>query len=91
MRSYARIDAGAVAELLATDQDITRLFHPSLHWVDVTGLGVEVGWVMAGSGYSPPPPPPAPPPAQPTLAQLQAQLTELAARVAKLVSPAPLA
>jgi hypothetical protein len=88
MRTYARITAGAVDELIVTDQDITRLFHPSLHWVDVTGRGVKVGWVMAGDGFAPPPPPQAAPPAQPTLAQLQAQLTELSARVAKL---APLA
>jgi hypothetical protein len=84
MRTYARIAAGVVAELLVTNQDITRLFHPSLHWVDVTGRGVEVGWVMAANGFAAPPPPPASPPAPPTIAQLQAQLSELTARVAKL-------
>jgi hypothetical protein len=81
MRTYARINAGAVAELLATDKDITRLFHPSLHWVDVTGKQVEVGWVMTEQGFDPPP---AAAPAPPSLAQLQAQLAELTARVAKL-------
>jgi hypothetical protein len=88
MRTYARINAGAVAELLSTDQDITRLFHPSLHWVDVTGRGVEVGWLMTANGFTAPPPPPASPPVPPTIAQLQAQLTELTARVAKLAPPA---
>ncbi len=83
MRTYARIASGAVAELLATDQDITHLFHPALHWVDVTGRQVEVGWIMQDSGFAPPPLAP-PQPAQPTLAQLQAQLSELAARVAAL-------
>ena len=83
MRTYARIEAGAVAELLATDQDITHLFHPSLHWVDVTGRQAEVGWVMKDNGFAAPPAPPATP-AQPTLAQLQAQLNELATRVAAL-------
>jgi hypothetical protein len=88
MRTYARIDAGAVAELLSTDQDITRLFHPSLHWVEVTGRMVEPGWVMQPSGFIPPPAAPIPPPLPPTLAQLHAQLTELAARVAALAPKA---
>jgi hypothetical protein len=84
MRTYARIESGAVAELLATNQDITHLFHPALHWVDVTGKTVEVGWLMSSSGGFAPPPPPKPQPVQPTLAQLQAQLAELSARVAAL-------
>ena len=84
MRTYARINAGAVAELLATDRDISRMFHPSLHWVDVTGKSVEVGWVMAANGFTPPPAPPASPPPI-TLAQL----AELSARVAKLAPQAP--
>jgi hypothetical protein len=84
MRTYARIEAGAVAELLAASQDITHLFHPALHWVDVTGKTVEIGWVMSSEGDFAPPPPPKPEPAQPTLAQLQAQLAELSARVAAL-------
>jgi hypothetical protein len=67
VRTYARIASGAVAELLATDQDITHLFHPALHWVDVTGRQVEVGWIMQDSGFAPPPLAP-PQPAQPTLA-----------------------
>ena len=50
MRTYARIESGAVAELLATSQDITHLFHPALHWVDVTGKTVEIGWLMSGEG-----------------------------------------
>jgi hypothetical protein len=84
MRTYARLNAGAVAELLTTDQDITRLFHPSLHWIDVTGKPVEVGWLMAGNGFSPAPSAAAATPAPPSLAQLQTQLAELTARVAKL-------
>lgn len=84
MRTYARIDSGAVAELLATSQDITHLFYPALHWLDVTGKTVEIGWLMSANGSFAPPPPPKPEPAQPTLAHLQAQLSELAARVAAL-------
>jgi len=84
MRSYARINAGRVAELLATDQDITRLFHASLRWVEVTGKPVEVGWVMTANGFAAPPAAPAAAPAPATVAQLQTQLAELTARVAKL-------
>ena len=90
MRTYARISvgAGAVAELLSTNQDITRLFHPSLHWVDVTGREVQLGWIMQPGGFVPPPPGPTPPPMPPTRAQLHAQLTELSARVATLAPKA---
>jgi len=85
MRTYARIQSGAVAELLATNQDITHLFHPDLHWVDVTGQPVEVGWVQEKSGFAAPPAPAAQSqPQPPSLAQLQAQLNELTARVSKL-------
>ncbi len=83
MRTYARIQSGAVAELLATDKDITHLFHPSLRWVDVTGQKVEVGWVMTNTGFAPPPAA-APQPQPQTLTHLQTQLNELTARVAAL-------
>ena len=85
MRIYARIESGAVAELLGTDQDITELFHPTLHWVEVTGQPVHVGWVMSDQGFGPPSAAPEAP-MQPTLAQLQAQLNELATRLAALVA-----
>ena len=84
MRTYARINSGTVAELLTTGQDITQLFHPSLHWVDVTGKPVEVGWVTTVTGFAAPTPPTASGPAPVTLAKLQAQLAELTARVATL-------
>jgi hypothetical protein len=84
MRTYARITSGTVAELLNTGQDVTHLFHPSLHWVDVTGKPVEVGWVTTVTGFAAPTPPTASGPAPVTLAQFQAQLAELSARVAKL-------
>ena len=83
MRTYARIESGAVAELLATDEDITQLFHPDLRWVEVTGQPVEVGWMDGEHGFGPPPPAPVEA-VQPTLAQLQAQLNELARRLAAL-------
>jgi hypothetical protein len=84
MRTFARVNAGTIAELLTTGGDITHLFHPSLHWVDVTGKPVEVGWVTTVTGFAAPAPATAAGPAPVTLAQLQAQLAELTARVAKL-------
>lgn len=36
MKIYARIQDGVVAEIFSTDGDITKMFYPSLVWVDVT-------------------------------------------------------
>ena len=36
MKTYARIQDGRVAELFATDGDITSMFNPALVWVDVS-------------------------------------------------------
>jgi len=46
MKTYARIERGIVHELFTTDGNIKELFHPSMHWVDVTGLTPEPseGW-----------------------------------------------
>ncbi|HEX3350121.1 MAG TPA: hypothetical protein VHS58_18685 [Acetobacteraceae bacterium] len=84
-KTCARLEGGAVLELLHTDKDVTELFHPSLRWVDVTGSSVQVGWVQSGATFAPPPQPEATPAAsQPTLAQLQAELAQLSAQVAAL-------
>jgi len=83
MKTFARIQDGLVAELFATDADITELFVPALVWVDVTEVpGVVQGWLYDGSAFTAPPPVPAPPP--PSLADLQAQLQALAAQIAAL-------
>ncbi len=82
-KTYARIQDGAVAELFATDGDITQLFNPALVWLDVTGIpGVAQGWLYDGSAFTPPKPVAAPP--APSLAELQAQLQALAAQIAAL-------
>ena len=83
MKTYARVDAGVVAELYWTDMASEGLFHPALRWADVTGLPVQVGWVEADGGFA------APPPAAdvlspPTLGALQTQLAALAAQIATL-------
>lgn len=46
MKTYARIDGGIVAELFATDGDITTMFHPDLFWKDVTNVSPapQEGW-----------------------------------------------
>ena len=87
MKTYARIEAGTVVELLTTQDDITKLFHPALRWVAVDTPAVAVGWVEGPNGLAAPPPPPpqpAPPPPPPTLDELHARINELAAKVAAL-------
>lgn len=82
-KTYARIQDGAVAELFATDADITDLFNPALVWKDVTVIaGVREGWLYDGAHFSPPAP--LARPSAPSLAQLQAQLQALAAQIAAL-------
>jgi hypothetical protein len=82
-KTFARIQDGAVAELFATDADISQLFAPALVWVDVTEIpGVVQGWLYDGSAFTAPPPVAAPP--APSLADLEAQLQALAAQIAAL-------
>jgi hypothetical protein len=55
-RTYARIQNDAVVELLATNGDISTIFHHDLHWVDVSAVkGIAHGWVYDGRGFIPPP------------------------------------
>jgi hypothetical protein len=61
MRTYARIQDGIVAELIATDADIADMFHPDLRWVDATdAAGVSPGWRYDGAHFSAPEAPHAP-------------------------------
>jgi len=85
MKTYARIQDGAVAELLTTDIEIIGRFHPALIWVDVTSeTGIAPGWQKDARGFLPPPAPP--PVAAPTLAQLKAQLATISAQLATLTA-----
>jgi hypothetical protein len=63
MRDYARIENDIVVELLTLDDaaDITTMFHPDLVWMEVTGTGAQLGWVVSGSTVVPPGAPPPPP------------------------------
>ena len=82
-KTYARVAGGVVLELLQTGADVTKLFHPSIHWVDVTGTAVQVGWTASGTTFAPPPSAPsAPAEIAPTIAELQVELSKLSARIA---------
>jgi|GEM_PF-2472573 len=85
MKVYARIENGVVAELIEGD-DVAGRFHPSLRFVDVSGLGVLVGWLEADGRFVAPPPPSGQLPA-PDLASLQAELALLAAKIAAMTPP----
>ncbi len=56
MSKYARIDAGKTMELFSTDKNISTLFHPSIEWVDITGLEPAplVGWFYTDGTFSEP-------------------------------------
>ena len=81
MRTYARIRSGVVAEVLKTDADITKLFVRCLIWIDVSSVpGLREGWRYDGKVFS------APPNLQiaassPTIAEIQAQLATLHAKL----------
>ncbi len=84
MKTYARINQGAIAELLTTASDPACLFSPLLQWQDVTGQAVTVGCVVTQGGFAPPPQPTAPAIQIPTLAALQAELAVLTSQIAQL-------
>ena len=85
MKTYARLENHVVAEIINTTGDIAKLFHPSLVWVDVTGKGVQVGWVQNSNGsFAPPPTPPVAVVPAPSVAELLTELTAMRAQVAQL-------
>lgn len=81
MTHFARIEAGAVVELLTTHADPSDIFHPSLNWREARD-DVQVGWLATENGFEPPPPPVVLPSPIPDLPQLQADLSALIARFA---------
>ena len=84
MKTYARIENGIVAELLKTDGDITRMFNPTLVWVDVSSRAdVIQGWQFDGVDFTAPARPHTTAQA-PSIAELQAQLATLSAQIAAL-------
>jgi hypothetical protein len=84
MKMYARVENHVVVEIVTTAENVDSLFHPSLHWVDMTGQAVQVGWVQDDNGtFALPPPTVATLPA-PSMAELLTELAALKAQVAQL-------
>lgn len=52
MKTYARIENGAVVELFETDGDIAEMFHPDLVWIEAP-VGVAVGYSYNAGTFAP--------------------------------------
>lgn len=76
MKTFARIENGAVAELFSTAADIRKLFHPSIEWVQASE-GAQVGWLWDGNTMAPAPV--AEPEIPPEVSMRQARLALLGA------------
>lgn len=83
MRMFARIEDGVVRELHAAEEDIAERFHAALRWVEVTGQQVEEGFRETEAGLVRPVAA-VEAVVAPTVAELQAELAALAARIASL-------
>lgn len=95
MKTYARIQDGRVAELFATDGDITQMFHPALVWVEA-GPDVSVGCSYVGGEFAAPQSEPQPAPTVPrslTPRQIRLALSQMGYRdaVEAAVAAGPLA
>ncbi len=58
MRTYMRIEEGKVVEFFSTDGNMKEMFHPSLVWVDISGVTPApiIGSVLKADGtFSAPP------------------------------------
>ncbi|AVG74498.1 MULTISPECIES: hypothetical protein [Pantoea] len=55
MKTYVRIEKNIVKELFSTEEKITKLFHPDMHWVDITASGVKIseGWNYINNTFIP--------------------------------------
>lgn len=57
MKKYAHIINNRVAEVIETEGDIAKMFHPDMVWIEVTGLaGIANGWQKIGADFVPPAP-----------------------------------
>lgn len=84
LKTYARIQDGAVAEVIHTDASISTLFHPGMTWIDVSGQPtVGEGWTFDGTRFAP-----AAMPVElaglPTMPEILADLASLKAEVAAM-------
>jgi len=82
VRKFARIQNGRVVEVFTHPTDISSMFHPSLVWVDVSSLHIDVaeGWSYDGTAFLPPTPL-QPTPAPTMIDDLQKQLAALSMQV----------
>lgn len=53
-KTYARVESGLVVELIETDGDISKMFHPDLTWVECENQNVAIGWNCAGGSFAAP-------------------------------------
>ena len=90
MRTYARVEGSRVAEVVQTDAAIERLYHPSMAWVDVTGVsGLAEGWhYEGGAARAPEVQAPTATAVVPNLDDLKARIDALHAEVALLAGAA---
>ena len=51
MKTYARIDNGVVAEIFKTEDNIFKLFHPDIVFVEVGSKTVDVGYIFDGQDF----------------------------------------
>ncbi|MGA9865698.1 MAG: hypothetical protein WBQ75_04580 [Acetobacteraceae bacterium] len=80
MKIYARLQDGRVAETFVGAGAIGELFHPSLVWIDITASPqVRVSWMYDGEQFHSPALIVAPEAI--SLAQLQAELSNLTQRI----------
>ena len=73
-----------VAELFVTEREMAELFHSGLSWVEATGQAVAEGFRHDGGAFLPPSPP-EPEATVPSIAELQAQVAELSAKLVALI------
>lgn len=81
MKCFARIEAGTVVEMMTTQAEPSKIFHPLLHWIEADDT-VEIGWLATETGFEPPLPTVAVPQPEPDLSQLQVDLNALIAKFA---------
>ena len=87
MRTYARLEGCTVAEIIRTDVELERLYHPAIAWVDVTDLGgVTEGWRNNDGTLQPPQLDASTAPrAAPSVADLMARIEALHAEITLMV------
>lgn len=78
MKQYARVEDGTVEEIINRSDtfDMSNAYHPSLVWVEITGIVPipQEGWIQTGEVFEAPSPPPLPQPSPLNAEELYAML-----------------